>query len=199
MVGTSRRRPLGASPGSRAGIMAWTNFRQRFCVLALLVSGFASAQAASGPPAPEGGGKGSVTGLALPRFAALRSDDVNFRAGPGTRYPIEWVYRRRNLPVEIVREFDVWRLVRDEEGTEGWVHQATLTGRRSFIVIGAEHRLRAAPSEGAATVARMAPGVVGRLVHCDANATWCEAQVKGYHGFLKRAAFWGSFPGEAVN
>ena len=179
--------------------MAGKVFRRGFFVLALLGCGMVQARAASDPPPPPEAGKGSVTGLPLPRFAALRSDDVNLRAGPGTRYPIDWVYRRRNLPVEIVREFDVWRLVRDAEGTEGWVHQATLTGRRSFLVIGTEHRLRAAPDDTAAAIARLAPGVVGRLLHCAANSPWCEAQVKGYHGFLRREDFWGSFPGEAVN
>src|SRR5262249_10499346 len=86
--------------------------------------------------------KGSNTGLPLPRFAALRSDEVNLRVGPGTRYPIQWVYKRRELPVEILREFEVWRLVEDTEGIKGWVHQATLTGRRSFIITGGDATLR---------------------------------------------------------
>lgn len=78
--------------------------------------------------------KGSNTGLPLPRFAALRADDVNMRAGPGQRYPIQWVYHRRGLPVQIEREFDVWRLVEDSDGVKGWVHQATLIGSRDFVV-----------------------------------------------------------------
>ena len=93
-------------------------------------------------PAEADNTKGSNTGLPLPRFAALRSDEVNLRAGPGTRYPIDWIYKRRELPVEILREFEVWRLVQDPEGTKGWVHQATLTGRRSFIVTAKEATLR---------------------------------------------------------
>ena len=92
------------------------------------------------PKQPEAENKGSTTGLPLPRFVALRTDDVNLRAGPGTRYPIEWVYKRRELPVEILREFEVWRLVQDADGIKGWVHQATLTGRRSFIITGGEPR-----------------------------------------------------------
>ncbi len=143
--------------------------------------------------------KGSVTGLPLPRFAALRSDDVNLRVGPGTRYPISWVYKRRGLPVEIEREFDVWRLIRDSEGTEGWVHEATLTGRRTLLIIGGEQTLRGTAADNAPAVARLAPGVIGRISHCTANDPWCEVEIKGYHGFLPRAAFWGSFPGEAVN
>ncbi len=78
--------------------------------------------------------KGSQTGLPLPRFAALRSDKVFFRRGPGQRYPIEWIYRRRGLPVKIEREFDVWRLVEDSDGVKAWVHQATLYSQRHFVI-----------------------------------------------------------------
>jgi SH3-like domain-containing protein len=142
--------------------------------------------------------KGSATNLPLPRYAALRSDEVNLRAGPGTRYPIEWVYKRRELPVEIQREFEVWRLVQDPDGTKGWVHQATLTGRRSFIVTAADATLRRDAQENASAVAVLKPGVVGHLRVCAANSDWCQVQVGDYRGFLKRSQFWGTLPGEVV-
>ena len=143
-------------------------------------------------------GKGSNTGLPLPRFASLKTDEVNLRTGPGQRYPIEWVYKRRDLPVQIEREFEVWRLVADQEGVKGWVHQATLSGRRSFVVAGGEQTVRSGPQDSAAAVARLKPGVIGRLRACDAAAPWCEVQVGDYHGWLKRDAFWGAYPGEAI-
>src|SRR5271167_519532 len=126
---------------------------------------------AGGAPAPErvkpaAPGNGSVTGLPLPRWASLRSDDVNLRAGPGTRYPVDWVYRRRDLPVEIEREFEVWRLVRDQDGVRGWVHAATLTGRRDFVVSGGEHTMRSSAADTASAVAMLKPGVVGRIRDC---------------------------------
>ncbi len=99
----------------------------------------AAAPAAAPPATAAEPPKGSNTGLPLPRFAALKTDDVNLRTGPGTRYPIDWVYKRRDLPVQIEREFEVWRLIADSEGVKGWVHQATLTGRRSLR----DHRRRA--------------------------------------------------------
>jgi SH3-like domain-containing protein len=80
--------------------------------------------------------KGSVTGLPLPRYAALRSDEVNMRAGPGQRFPILWVYHRRGMPVRVEREFDVWRLVEDPTGQKGWMQQATLAGGRDFLIPG---------------------------------------------------------------
>ncbi len=124
---------------------------------------------------------------------------MNLRIGPGTRYPIEWVYKRRELPVEIEREFEVWRLVKDPDGVKGWVHQATLTGRRSFMVIGAERRLRQRPDDKAGPVARLKPGVVGRILHCDAGSAWCRVQAGDYRGWLKRQEFWGTLDGEAIN
>src|SRR5262245_5050819 len=72
--------------------------------------------------------KGS--GLPIPRFASLRSDEVNVRSGPGTRYPVEWVFKRKSMPVEIVAEYDIWRKIRDWQGASGWVHQSLLTGKR---------------------------------------------------------------------
>jgi SH3-like domain-containing protein len=148
---------------------------------------------ATPPPEPQPS-VGSVTNLPLPRFAALRSDSVNLRSGPGTRFPIEWTYQRRDLPVEIIREFELWRRIRDPEGTEGWVHQSTLMGRRSVIVRGApgsEAILRRRPEPEAAPVARLRPGVVLRLRQCEARSAWCEAQVGEHRGFIRRAEVWG--------
>ncbi len=152
--------------------------------------------AAPAPPAEPP--KGSVTALPLPRFASLRTDDVNLRRGPGTRYPIDWVYKRRDLPVQIEREFEVWRLIVDPDGIKGWVHQATLTGRRSFIVTGEERTLRRDPSDTAAPVARLKPGVIGHIRSCDAGSAWCQMQVGEYRGYLKRDEFWGALPNEAI-
>ena len=72
-----------------------------------------------------------ASGLPLPRFVSLKSDEVNLRTGPGKRYPIDWIYRRRGLPVEIIDEFDDWRRVRDHDGTVGWVHRFMLVSQRT--------------------------------------------------------------------
>jgi SH3-like domain-containing protein len=135
----------------------------------------------------------------LPRFASLRSDDVNMRAGPGTRYRIDWVYKRRDLPVEIEREFDVWRWVRDADGIQGWVHQATLMGRRGFVVQKADATLRSEANDTASAVAILKPGVIGRIRSCEAASDWCNVQTGSYRGYLRRGQFWGVFPDEAIS
>lgn len=96
----------------------------------------ATIPSASGMPSSVEPDKGTVTGLPLPHFLSMRADEVNMRAGPGTRYPILWIYHRRNMPVKVLREFDVWRLVEDVDGQKGWIQQAILSRKRSFIITG---------------------------------------------------------------
>jgi len=156
-------------------------------------------QEAAKPAKPERDpNKGTVTGLPVPRYASLRADVVNLRAGPGARYPIDWVYRRVGMPVEILREFDVWRLVQTPDGEKGWMHEATLTGRRDFYIAGQSQTLRAEPKAEARAVAELQPGVIGRIRSCDAGAGWCRVQVNGYSGWLPRSAIWGVLPDEAI-
>ena len=57
--------------------------------------------------------------------------------------------------------------------------------------------MRATAGEDAAVVARLKPGVIGRIRACDAGAAWCQVQVGEYRGWLRRDAFWGTDPGEA--
>src|SRR5262245_57081238 len=94
-----------------------------------------------GPPA-SAATLGSETKLPIPRFVSLRSGEVNLRTGPGTNYPVDWVFVRRGMPVEIIAEFDVWRKIRDWQGTVGWVHQSMLDGRRTARITGADRELR---------------------------------------------------------
>ncbi len=150
-------------------------------------------------PPPEPANVGSNTKLPLPRYASLKSDDVNMRTGPGERYPVLWTYQRRDLPVKIEREFDIWRYVEDMDGIKGWVQAGFLAGHRSFVITGTDDRtLRADGSDTADAVAILKPGVVGRIRACDAAKDWCEVQVQGYRGWLRRTDMWGVDQGEAI-
>jgi SH3-like domain-containing protein len=137
------------------------------------------------------------SGLPVPRFVSLRSAEVNVRAGPGRAYPIEWVFVRAGMPVEITAEFDTWRRIRDVDGTQGWVHQSLLSGRRTLVVTKEIRTIRERPSASAAAVAQAEPGVMGRLVSC--KSEWCEVEVQGYHGWMERTDFWGIYPDEKVD
>ena len=162
--------------------------------------GSALPEEAPAQAAPGSGGQSQsaikTSGLPVPRFVSIRSNAVNAHSGPSTKYPIEWVFSRRGMPVEVVAEFDTWRRIRDRDGGEGWVLQGMLSAKRSVIVIGGVRTLHHDPVPNSRPVANAEPGVICQLLHC--RDEWCEVDADGYHGWLKRAELWGVYPKESI-
>ncbi|MBY0407888.1 MAG: SH3 domain-containing protein [Rickettsiales bacterium] len=137
----------------------------------------------------------NTSGLPVPRFVSLKSDETNVRTGPGTRYPIAWVYRRSGMPVEVVEEYDLWRKIRDVEGTTGWVHKSMLDGKRNAMIKGSEPRvIKLDPETDAKNVLKAEPLVSARLVECQVD--WCRVQVSGRKGWIEKKYLWGVYEEE---
>jgi SH3-like domain-containing protein len=132
----------------------------------------------------------------LPRFASMRSDQVNLRVGPGQTYPIEWLLTRKDMPVEILKEFQNWRMVRVWQDANGWVLDRMLTAERHVIIDGAVRVMRRQPDAQSEIVARAEPGVIAKLLEC--RGDWCHIDAGGYQGWLQRGEVWGVLPDETV-
>lgn len=164
------------------------------------LSALAAAQDETSEPTPQSPAPspeitaGRSTGLPVPRFVSLGSNQVNLRYGPGRDYPISWVLARKGLPVEIIAEFDTWRKVRLHDDDEGWVHASLLSSRRTVVIEGGIAELRRTPTDDARVVLRAEPGVIGELLDCEQD--WCRVEIEGRRGWLRRDAFWGIQPGE---
>lgn len=149
-----------------------------------------------------GGTTVGPSGYPLPRFVSLKASKVNLRIGPGRDYAVDWMYMKSGLPMEIVQEYDNWRRVRDAEGTEGWIYQSLLSGKRTAIATpwdagkGTTVSLMAEPATGAATVAVIEPGAVGSVISCTGD--WCEMEFSGHRGWLNQSSVWGVYPGEKI-
>ena len=143
------------------------------------------------------------SGLPLPRFVSLKSGRVNSRIGPGVNYPVDWLYLKPGLPMEIIQEYDNWRRVRDSDGSEGWINQSLLSGKRTAIAApwqrGKEPQIQPARRTRAAmraTVAIIEPGVIGKINQC--NGEWCEMTFDGHTGWMSQSLVWGAYPGELI-
>ena len=190
-----RRRDTGSVPGLPGAVLA-------ACLAAAVALGPAGAGGTDGTAraqsqlAPAAKTQGDVSGLPLPRFVSLRAALVNLRTGPGVRYPIEWVYNRAGLPLEVVDEFETWRKVRDWEGSVGWIHQSMLSGARKVMIRDRQRLMRREPDPAAPGVALLAPQVLADLQRCvDA---WCEIQVEDKSGWLRRIDLYGLYPDENI-
>lgn len=142
------------------------------------------------------------SGLPLPRFVSLKSGRVNARIGPGVNYSVNWMYTKAGLPMEIVQEYDTWRKVRDADGSEGWVNQSLLSGKRTAIIApwqrdkGGTIKLLDDPDKDASVVALVEPGVMGTIKSCTGD--WCEMTLGGHTGWISQSVVWGAYPGEKI-
>jgi SH3-like domain-containing protein len=135
----------------------------------------------------------------LPHFMSLRSNEVNLRAGPGEQYPIQWVYRRKGLPVEIIDSYDVWRHVRDWQGTIGWIQVRLLSATRTVIIKADTRTIYQEPARDSPALAKLEPGVIANLLEC--RNAWCRVETRGrrvVRGWLLRSEIWGVTADEIV-
>lgn len=152
---------------------------------------------------------GKMTKLPLPRFVSLKANAVNLRAGPGTAYPIKWLYKKQGLPVEIIDEFERWRKIRTSDGkTTGWVLHSLLSAKRTGFVASWQVEkdetgkiINAPLLEGrkyASTKARinakMQAGLMVEIIECKNN--WCQIEAQNTKSWLPQENLWGTYPGE---
>ena len=55
--------------------------------------------AVSQPVCSETRATGPVTSLPLPRYVSLKASEGNVRRGPSLTHRIDWVFKRRNMPL----------------------------------------------------------------------------------------------------
>ena len=144
------------------------------------------------------GKNGSVTGLEIPRFVSLKSNDVNARVGPSINYPIKLKYVFRNLPLEIIDEFDVWRKSKDHEGNIGWVHKSLIKGDRFILVNQNTNKnvnLYNIPNGKII-------GIIKKNNILDLNLCiidWCKVTQNNFSGWLLKKNIWGVYETEVYN
>lgn len=132
--------------------------------------------------------------LPVPRFVSLKSNEINLRVGPGPDYPVEWIYVKAGLPVEIIAEFDNWRKIRDKDGTEGWIHQSMASGKRHGIIQSAETVLYTDQDVTSKPLVRLEPGVLVEVLKC--RDGWCQIRISNVKGWIQRPSLWGVYAQE---
>jgi SH3-like domain-containing protein len=127
------------------------------------------------------------------RFVSIRGEPAYMREGPSAQHKVKWVYRHKNLPVEVLQSYDVWRRVRDADGERGWMHVALLSADRTAVVRGTD-LVDVRRGEGGEVIAQAQPGAIGELRTCGPLA--CELDFGDLAGWVERARLWGIHEGE---
>ncbi|CAH0353190.1 hypothetical protein BH11PSE5_BH11PSE5_25620 [soil metagenome] len=126
----------------------------------------------------------------VPYWASISEPEARMRVGPNLDYPSNWIYRRRDLPVKVVKVLGNWRKIEDSSGVQGWMHVRLLSDTATAIVTGSITEMRERAGDDGKLLYRVQPGVVGRVKDCGSG--WCALDVGGRKGFVRTASLWGA-------
>ncbi len=139
--------------------------------------------------------------LPLPRFVSLKDNQVNLRAGPALRFPIKYVYKIKHYPVEIIAEHQLWRQVREIDGTVGWIHRQMLDSARTIITKN-DCALLLNENNNAPVVGYVEANVLGEVLKCTQSHK-CKVsfdfQNKKIDGWIDKESLYGVYYNEIIN
>jgi SH3-like domain-containing protein len=133
--------------------------------------------------------RGAVTNLPLPRFVSLKAAEGYVRRGPSGTHRVDWVFKRRNMPLQIIAEYGHWRRVVDRDGAGGWMHYSLLSGARTVLITRDLLPIYDKPSTASRVAAYSEDGVIAKLGECAGG--WCEVSVGSADGWAEAQALWG--------
>jgi len=141
---------------------------------------------------------GNETGLKIPRFVSLKSDNSNLRVGPDENYPIRLRYIVANAPVEIIDEYKNWRKIKDYEENEGWMHKSLIKGKRFAIVnTPYEKGIYVHNKPKGNNIGKIGKKNILEVKTCLMN--WCKIKYRKNTGWVNKLNLWGVYEKEIIN
>ena len=123
-------------------------------------------------------------------YLILKNNEVNVRYGPGFDYPVQYVYKKKNLPVKIIDESWEWKKIIDLKKNSGWIHDTQLKKGKSFILL-EDQILFKKPTKYSKPLLKIAKGRLLLVKKCKKN--WCKVKTKNYLGWVITNNIWGTY------
>ena len=141
---------------------------------------------------------GKETGLEIPRYVSLKSDDANIRVGPSKNYPIEIKYIKKNYPLKVLDEYEEWRKVEDFNRNIGWIHKSLISGIRTGIVLSNDNKnISILNTLDGNVIGEIGNGNIVFLEKCKID--WCLVSSGNYKGWIDKKYIWGIKEKELIN
>ena len=133
---------------------------------------------------------GKETGLEIPRYVSLKSDDANIRVGPSKNYPIAIKYIKKDYPLKILEEYEDWRKVEDFIKNNGWIHKSLISGIRTGIVLSKEDKnIELLNTLNGNIIGEIGKGNIIYLKKCKID--WCLVSTENFKGWMDKKYIWG--------
>ena len=141
---------------------------------------------------------GKETGLEIPRYVSLKSNDANIRVGPSKNYPIEIKYIKKNYPLKVLEEYEDWRKVEDFQKNFGWIHKSLISGTRTGIVLSNDNKaIKLLNTLNGNVIGEIGKGNIVFLEKCKID--WCLVSFGNYRGWVDKKNIWGVKEKEITN
>ena len=122
-----------------------------------------------------------------PKYASIKKEKAYSRHNASFDAPLEWIYKKKNLPILIIRERDNWREIRDIDGDISWMHVSMISNKRTFINREDQNLLKYKNNNIVNAIVKK--GVVGKIINCD--EIFCKVKIKNYKGLVEKKNLWG--------
>ena len=121
--------------------------------------------------------------LPVPRWVSLKGD-AHLRKGPTEDATIIYRYELKGYPMEILRDIDGWRYVRDPlDGVEGWMAQQLFSGKRYAITSKSPFSYGYDDPRKNKILVKLSPRVHAKINECDSS--WCELIIENKSSKIK--------------
>ena len=123
-------------------------------------------------------------------WGSLKYKKTYLRTGPSKENKVLWTYKKKGLPLRIMRKRSDWYYVEMADKEKGWVNSSQVSTKRTIIVI-AEGLipLRENPSANSRIIAKVEKNAIGDLLKCE--RVICEIDFYDVIGFMKKEFLWG--------
>ena len=133
---------------------------------------------------------GKETGLEIPRYVSLKSNDANIRVGPSMNYPIVVKYIIKNYPLKVLEEYNEWRKVEDFKKNVGWIHKSLISGTRTGIVLSKNNeKIQLLNTLDGNVIGEIGKGNIINIEKCKIN--WCLVSINNFKGWIDKKYIWG--------
>ena len=140
---------------------------------------------------------GKETGLEVPRYVSLKSNDANIRVGPSKNYPIEIKYIEKNYPLKVIEEYEDWRKVEDFKKNVGWIHKSLISGTRTGIILSNDKTtIRILNTLDGNVIGEIGKGNIVYLEKCKID--WCLISAGKFKGWIDKKYIWGVKQNEII-
>ena len=140
---------------------------------------------------------GKETGLEIPRYVSLKSNDANIRVGPSKNYPIEIKYIKKNYPLKVLNEYEDWREVEDFQKNTGWIHKSLITGTRTGIILSHDNKIiKLLNTLNGNVIGEIGNGNIVFLEKCKID--WCLVSSGNFKGWMDKNYIWGVKQNEII-